>query len=357
MQAQREDISVPAWGNDRLDAPSSPEIEDACFDHSLDAWVFSRHADVLAAFRSPSLVPAGPNSKHTSDLEPYNESKRVAMRAETLEALSPAQLRIWREQLDSEVFTLLEALSIAQPVDLMRDVARPLCLSLAAMVIDIPMQQAETLRTTAQPVSASAADPYNSTLRTRAKAANVELRHCLHSGPETLRDGGFVALAHTMPALLGNAWYALLQHPQQWRLLHDQPELTGQAIEELLRHAGLSRILFRRATEDVTLNNAHIRKGDRIVLRIFAANHDPGRFTHPGEVDITRRDAGQLTLGTGKHSCAGASLLRMAAIAITQPLVQRFASATLAQPVDWQGSAGFRSPTSLWANLSFREAK
>jgi len=34
--------------------------------------------------------------------------------------------------------------------------------------------------------------------------------------------------------MLGNAWYALLQHPEQWRLLHEHPELTEQAVEEFV---------------------------------------------------------------------------------------------------------------------------
>jgi len=352
MCARREEPSIPAWKNDTLDSLSLPESEAAYFDASLGAWVLSRHADVLAAFRSSSLVPAGPHSKNTSDLMPYDDNKRLAMRIETLEALSLEQLSIWRERLEPQVNALVATLPTGQPVDLLGAFAQPLCLSLVAMVIDIPMRQAEALRTTAQPVSASAAEPYDPALRSCAKAANIELQRCLHSGPETLRDAGFVALSHTMPCLLGNAWFGLMRHPRQWHLLHQQPELTEQAIEELMRYAGLSRIIFRRATEDVNLNGALIRKGDRIVLRIIAANLDPDRFSNPHEVEITRRDVGQLTLGAGKHSCAGAGLIRMAAVIITRPLVQRFASSTLAQAVEWKGGAGFRSPASLWARLS-----
>jgi hypothetical protein len=357
MHARREDISVPAWSSDLPGSPSPPEIEAAYFDDDLDAWVLSRHADVLAAFHSSSLVPAGPHSKNTSDLQPYNDSKRAALRAETLAALSPEKLRMWREQLAPKVDALVADLPAGQPVDLMKAFARPLCLSLAAMVIDIPMHQAEALQATAQPASASAAEPYDPALRMRAKAANAELQRCLHSGPETLRDAGFVALSRTMPCLLGNAWHALMQYPRQWGLLHRQPGLTEQAVEELMRYAGLSRILFRRATEDVELDGVRIRKGDRLVLRIIAANHDPDRFSHPQEVEILRSDAGQLTLGTGKHSCAGAGLIRMAAVTITQPLLQRFASAYLDQPVSWQGGAGFRFPSSLWTRLSPGESK
>ena len=154
-----------------------------------------------------------------------------------------------------------------------------------------------------------------------------------------------------MPRLLTNAWFALLRHPQQWSMLHDEPGLTEQAIEELFRYAGLPRILFRKATEDMDLNGFRIRAGERIVLRIIAANRDPERFANPDRVDLMRGGTGQLTLGAGPHSCIGASLIRMAAVTISRPLLERFVRVKLCEPVQWQGGSGFRSPTSLVVSL------
>lgn len=269
-----------------------------------------------------------------------------------MDALSPARLRMWREQLTPEVHALVGSLPIDEPVDLIDGYARPLCLSLAAMVTGISRDDAEGLRQRAYRISNAAAEPYDPALRVSAKSASAELRGYFHSGPEALRDSGFVALSQTMPCLLGNAWFALMQHPQEWRLLHQQPELMEQAMEELLRYAGLTRILSRVATSDIELNGAFIRRGERIILRIIAANRDPERFSHPNQVDVTRRDAGHLTLGAGAHACVAASLIRMAAIAITHPLMQRFASVNPARPVDWQGGSVFRFPKSLWVCLT-----
>src|SRR3984957_3031379 len=168
---------------------------------------------------------------------------------QTIETPSPTQLRAWRERIIPEVDELMNRLASEEPVDLMDGYARPLCLSLAAMVTGISRDAAEGLREMARWVSASAAEPYDPALRIGAKAANAELRGCFHSGPETLRDSGFVALSQTLPCLLGNAWFALIQHPHQWNLLHQQPGLTEQAIDELLRYAGLARTLTRTATE------------------------------------------------------------------------------------------------------------
>ena len=349
MPAKRDNPFVPAWSQDQLDSHSPPEMEAPYFDDHLRAWVLSRHADILAAFRDSSLSLAGPNDQNGG--EPSAESERLKMRWETMEALSPAQLRAWRQRIIPEVDALIDSLPTEEPVDLMDGYARPLCLSLAAMVTGISRDAAKGLCEIARRVSARAAEPNDPEVRLSSKAANATLRGCFHSGPEPLRDSGFVALSQTLPCLLGNAWFALVQHPQEWTLLHQQPELTEQAIEELLRYAGLARTLFRTATADLDLNGFSIRKGERIILRIVAANRDPERFSDPHRVDITRRDGGHFTLGAGPHSCVGAGLIRMAATTITHPLVRRFRSASLALPVRWQGGSGFRSPSSLWVSF------
>jgi len=351
MHAQREDQFKPVWSSDRLDSPIPPEVEPAYFDQALNSWVLSRHADVLAAFRCSGLTPGEPNSA-ASPNSSSDQSARIKMRAETMEALSPARLRDWREHLATQVESQLERLRDNIPVDLIADYAQPLCLWFAAKVTDVPSSDAAALYQASVPVSASAAEPYDPILRTEAKSAKSQMQQSFHSGPETLRDAGFVALAHTLPCLLGNAWFALLQYPQQWSLLHREPNLAEQAIEEILRYAGLTRTIFRIATADVRLNGSLIRKGDRIVLRLIAANRDPIRYSHPHEIDIERSDPGHLALGSGAHSCVGASLIRLAAVAMTQPLVQRFASAQLIGPVGWRGGSRFRSPESLHVSLS-----
>jgi cytochrome P450 len=349
MRARREEPSKPVWSSDRLESPVAPEIEDPYYDDDLEAWVLSRHADVLAALRSSGLWPTGSDSERSVD--PPDEGGNLQMRAETVEALSPAQLREWRERMTPVVRELIDSLPTDQTVDLIAGCARPLCLTLASIVTGVDPQDAERLRQVAEPVSASAAEPYDQGLHSSASTANVELRGYFHSGPALLRDSGFVALSHTMPSLLANAWYALLQHPQEWSLLHEQPGLMGQAMEELLRYAGLARILCRRAIEDIDLSGVAIRKGERMVLRVFAANRDPARFSDPGRLDVRRLGTGQLALGTGPHACVGASLIRVAAITITSPLLERFAWANLVEPVEWKGGSGFRTPASLLVRL------
>src|ERR1700675_2465045 len=114
MPAQRNNPTTPSWTHDQLDSSSPPEIEPAYFDSALNAWVLSKHADILAAFRDSSLAPTGPHDRNTS-----GDTLRSKIRTETIEALSPAQLRAWREKLTPEVQLLANTLPTVEPVDLM----------------------------------------------------------------------------------------------------------------------------------------------------------------------------------------------------------------------------------------------
>ena len=350
MTAQREDVLKPAWSRDRVDSLDPPEIEPAYFDSNLQAWVLSRHADLLAAFHAPSLIP-GRRDLAIASLE-SEESIRLKMREEVRGALSPVQVRAWREKLGIYADSACQQLPVAHPVDLIAVYARPLCLDFAAMVTGISQNDAENLEEPAKIVSAATADPENTALRTPAKHANEALRRHFFTGPEPLRDSGFVGLSQTLLGIVSAAWYALARSPDQWSVLRDSPQSVDQGMEELLRYAGVIRILARTATEDINLNGISIRRGDRVLLRIFAANHDPMRFTEPKILDCKRRDSGHFAFEAGGHACVAANLIRTAAITMTLPLLARFVSVQLARRAEWQGGSTMRSPASLWVVLA-----
>ncbi len=349
MPARRDDVSIPAWSRDQLGSVHPPELEPPYFDTELEAWVLSRHADVLAAFHASSLVPKSTDANNFS--ESSDDSAWLRMRAETSNALSTARLRPWRESLTDDACSCADTLPDRQPVDLIAAYARPLCHRFAATVTGVSPDDAENLEDLARVISAATSAPENQSLVDAAKSATAKLRTYFPSGPEPMRDSGFVALSQTLPCILGNSWYALAQWPNQWSLLHGHPQLIDQAIEELLRYAGPVRILSRTATTDIYLNDTLILRGDRILLRIFAANHDPERFDRATEFSCTRHDTGHFTFGAGAHACVAANLIRMAVKTMTVPLLQRFVRANPVRDVDWQGGSIYRFPASLWVSL------
>lgn len=335
-------ILPPIWVSDELDSPIPPVVEPAYFDDSLGAWVLSRYDDVVAALRSESL---GMDSLPPATIEATHAIEK--MRRETMEALSHTQLRRWADTTAPFIKKTLAMLHEGKVIDLLEAYLVPVCLELAVTVTEVDRKDAVRLRELAGPISAAAAEPADLAVRERARAATPALQVCFHAKAETLRDSGFVALSHTLPSLLANGCYALLQHPEQWATLHKQPESVEQGIEELMRYGGLSRYLRRRATEDTELAGVKVRKDDRLILRIIAANHDAERFDCPNDLNVLRRATGHLTLGAGPHACVGASLLRMAAAEVLRPLLTRFASARFGGTVEWQGGSGFRAPRRL----------
>ena len=335
----------PAWDDASQDGVFRLRSAQPYFDAKLDGWVLSRYADVTAAFHCPELVVVGSTNKERNPS--VDEAARLTMRAETREALSPVKLRSWRKQMLQHGRELVAQFGQNQPVDLIRDYAQPLCLELAIRATEPETTSVRDLTALAAQVSLAAAEPLDAGLKSQSKAATAELRPFFNKGPEPMRESGFVALSQTLVSLLGNAWFALASYPREWGRLHAQPFLVARGVEELQRFAGLTRLLFRRAMADINLNGISIRKGDRVILCLLAANRDAERYPDPDELSVIRTRISHVNLGAGLHACVGAPLVRVAAIAATLALVERISSVELIEPIEWCGGSGFISPIAL----------
>jgi cytochrome P450 len=333
---------------DSVDPLLSGPIQDIYFHKDRNSWVLSQYADVLAVFRSPLLHPVGPRSKLNVDRLAANNDERLIMRAETSDALAPAVLLGWKNEITGLAQRILDDFPVRRPVDLVHEYAEPVCQRLAALATRITPVEAESLSVPAAEISASAAEPFDRSLAAKAKAAEAQLRQHFHAGPLPLRDSGFVALSQTLPHMLANMWLALIQQPFEWNRLHLEAALTPRAVEELLRYAGLTRILFRMASRSTHVHGTTIQEGDRLILRVAAANRDPAHFHNADGLDISRRYINHFSLGNGRHSCVGAPLVRMVLVSLTFLLVKRFREAVLhPEIINWQGGAGFRFPSAL----------
>jgi len=121
-----------------------------------------------------------------------------------------------------------------------------------------------------------------------------------------------VAGHETTANMLGLGTIALLEHPAQLARLTADPGLWPAAVEELLRyltvaHNGVMRI----AKEDAEIEGRRISAGDHVTVALQAANRDPGRYEHPGDLDVERDAKGHLAFGHGIHQCVGQQLARV----------------------------------------------
>ena len=151
----------------------------------------------------------------------------------------------------------------------------------------------------------------------------------------------------TTTYLIANGMYALLQNPDQFRLLRDNPDLDGSATEEFLRYEGPFQRNRRIATRDVQIGDKTINQGQLIMQFLGAANRDPSQFPDPDALDVTRSPNKHLAFGYGPHFCLGAPLARLEAPIAIRALLRRLKNIRLAHHgLEWN-SALFRGLKSL----------
>ncbi|PBC76817.1 cytochrome P450 [Streptomyces sp. TLI_235] len=122
----------------------------------------------------------------------------------------------------------------------------------------------------------------------------------LVAGVETTRN----ALAHGLDLLTRHAGQRAL-------LLEDFDARIGGAVEEIVRHS-TPIIQFRRTVAaDHELNGTRLEQGEKVVLFFASANRDETVFADPDAFDITRSPNPHLGFGGGgPHFCLGAYLAR-----------------------------------------------
>jgi cholest-4-en-3-one 26-monooxygenase len=105
--------------------------------------------------------------------------------------------------------------------------------------------------------------------------------------------------------------HALMQNPDQYKLLVENPELLNNAVEEVLRWASPVYYFRRTAMADTVINGQEIAEGEKVVMWYISANRDENVYADPFAFDITRQDVEHVAFGGGgTHFCLGANLAR-----------------------------------------------
>jgi cytochrome P450 len=122
---------------------------------------------------------------------------------------------------------------------------------------------------------------------------------------------------------------ALMEDPEQRRLLLDDPSLVSQAVEESLRMFPAFAHFGRTATRDTELNGAQIKEGDKVCMWYVSSNRDETRYEDPDRFDL-RRDAEHQAFGAGgRHFCLGTALARLELNILIEETLKRFPDVAL----------------------------
>jgi cytochrome P450 len=123
---------------------------------------------------------------------------------------------------------------------------------------------------------------------------------------------------------------ALMENPDQRRLLLDDPSLIPGAVEESLRMFPAFAHFRRTATRDTDLAGQQIREGDKVVMWYVSSNRDEMRFEDPERFDVTRDAEHQAFGAGGRHFCLGVALARLELKILFEETLARYPAMELA---------------------------
>jgi len=153
----------------------------------------------------------------------------------------------------------------------------------------------------------------------------------------------------TTTGMLGGAVQLLHQRPDQRRLLAENPDLIPGAVDEFLRLTSPVQALARTVTRNVTIGEADVPEGRRVLLVYGSGNRDERQFgSDAAELDVARQPRNILTFGHGAHHCLGAAAARMQSRVTLTELLARCPDFEVDEAgIVWAGGSYVRRPLSV----------
>ena len=341
----------------------------------LNAWLFTRHADVDAILRDHRRFASDPRKGTLSPrqralLPPADELPMLALdppdhtrlRALVNKAFTQRAVSAQEPRIRAILGALLDDIANPAAFDLVQAVARPLPVMVIAEMLGVPLEdrgrfrvwsalRARMLEPTITPreraAGVAAGKAFDAWFRPLIKQRLAVPRDDIVSALVLAQDEGgrlgeretlnmlrllMIAGNETTTSLIGNGMLALVRNPDQLQRLRDDPGLIPAAVEELLRFDSPVQTDFRRALADCEVNGFALGKRDNVVLSLGAANRDPKVFENPDRLDVGRDQGSHLSFGRGIHHCLGAALARLEGRIVLEMLLDRFSRISLLDP-------------------------
>lgn len=364
------------------------------WDPYMHAWVVTGYREVMDVLSRYS-ADRTPDSDRLDELglgimKPFAEMMRRQMlfmdepmhsqfRALCSTAFTPPKIQKLRGFIQSVADELLDNSIRSGRIDILADFAMPLPAIVTAKFMGMPPEDYLRLSNWVNDIAEVHGNFMHHPLRMaeilksfqdmkRYVADQItELRRCGNDGllcglmnsevkGRRLTDDDIIATAfvtiigghETTTNLIASGFLTLLLNPDSFERLRTNPEIMGSAVEELLRYESPVQFTVRVSQAESELGGKKIRRGDKLVAVLAAANRNPDVFTDPDHLDLGRTDNRHLSFGWGAHFCFGAPLARLEAHIAFQTLLRRLQQPYLIdKDITWRPNSGLRGLTGL----------
>lgn len=366
------------------------------------SWLLPHHETILAALRDPRLSSRRSRT-WTADLpaevqwefEAFNQTyphwmlfldrpRHTRLRGLLNKSFTRRMVDNLRPLIQRTVDDLLDRSIAAGRMEFIADFAHPMPVAMIAELMGVPAEDQHTFKKWSYDFAAffgsgqatleqaragkdgfmAITEYFRTKIEERAREPGEDLISLLlHSEDEGDRLSREEVLAQcslllaggheTTRNLLGSGLMNLLNHPQQLELVKREPSRLPAAVEELARFESPVQLLTRVATEDIEMYGQTVKKGQTIILLVGSANRDPGQFTEPDALDITRDARESLAFGKGPHFCLGQMLASAEVEIALQSVFSRLADLRLAeQERAWMANPTLRGLATLQVEFS-----
>jgi unspecific monooxygenase len=324
---------------------------------------------------------------HMLDNEP---PKHTRLKGLMLKAFTPARAEGLRGTIQRIVDTLIDRAQDQGHMDLLKDFAEPLPVTVIAELLGVPEKDRHRLRPWSAAIVKLYELGYSDEQGKVANRAVLEfseyIRALAHERRRRPQDDLVSALARVEEQgerlsedelvanciLLLNAGHeasvngttlgmlSLHRNPTQMALAReaaraDDRAFFKMAVEELLRYDTPLPMFERWVLQDFDHNGIALQRGAEVALLYASGNRDPRRFAAPDALDLTRSDNPHLTFGLGIHYCIGAPLARLELQASFHALLKRLPSIRLArEPVEYAGGFVIRGHRAMPVEFQVR---
>ena len=354
----------PTYARLRAEAP-------VFYNEQLDFFAFSRHADVLAAFRDVdhysnaygvSLDPAafGPDAHRAMSFLAMDPPRHTRLRSIVGKSFTPRRVAAMEGHIRRLARAHLEPVLERGSFDFIGDFAGRLPMDVISELVGVPPSDRAEVRRLADllvhreegmddipqaglDAALALAGYYAQMVAERRRREHDDLTWSLlqqEVDGQGLTDDEVISFLfllvvagnETTTKLLGNAWYWGWRHPDQLARPMAERARVADWVEETLRFDTSTQMLLRVTRVPVRVQDVDIDAGRRVLLLLGSANRDDAVFTEPDTYDLDRDTKDLISFGGGRHFCMGAALARLEARVALSELLDRVKDYDIDEP-------------------------